>query len=90
MTTLQINAEIARNLNYLSDNEKYLQKVLDFLKKLSRQKRKDTKNGAVKKIHVDDGPLPTDKYLDMFPPSTREEDEKLKEEYMKDKYRIYL
>lgn len=87
---MQINAEIYRNLGYLADSETYLQKTLDFLKKLSKQKRRDAKSATVKKIHVEDGPLPTDKYSGLFSPSSREDDERLKEEYMRGKYGIYL
>lgn len=87
---MQINAEINRNLSYLGDSDFYLQKVLDFLKSLSVQKRSNTKTSTVKKIHVTDGPLPTDKYIGMFEPSSPEEDEKLKEEYMREKYGMYL
>lgn len=90
MTTKQINAEIYRNLSYLADSETYLQKTLDFLKKLSRQKRREAKSATVKKIHVEDGPLPTDKYIGLFSPSSREDDERLKEEYMREKYGMYL
>lgn len=86
MTTMQINAEIIRNLNFLSDSESYLKKALESLRKLSRQKKADA--NATKKIHVDDGPLPTDKYLGLFSDSLQ--DEKLKEEYMKEKYGMYL
>lgn len=87
---MQINAEINRNLTFLGDSDFYLQKVLDFLKSLSKQKKHDAKATTIKKIHVEDGPLPTDKYLGMFSPSTREDDERLKEEYMREKYGRYL
>lgn len=90
MTTMQINAEIYRNLGYLADSDDYLSEALDFLKQLSRQKRKAAKADAVKKIKVTDGPLPTDKYIGLFEPSSQEEDEKLKEEYMREKYGMYL
>lgn len=90
MTTMQINAEIYRNLGYLADSDDYLSKALDFLKKLSRQKRKDAKAGVVQKIHVTDGPLPTDKYIGLFELADPKEDEKLKEEYMRQKYGMYL
>lgn len=87
---MQINAEIKRNLDYLADSDDYLSKALDFLKKLSQQKRKEVKADMVRKIHVTDGPLPTDKYIGLFESSSPEEDEKLKEEYMRDKYGMYL
>lgn len=89
MTTMQINAEINRNLNYLGDSNYYLQKVLDFLKRLSKQKS-EVKAASVEKMHVEDGPLPTDKYLGMFSPSKRDDDERLKEEYIREKYSRYL
>lgn len=88
MTASQINVEIYRNLSYLADSETYLQKALDSLKKLSRQKRSEAKSGAIKKIHVDRKRLlPTDKYVGIISAS-REDDEKAREEYMTQKYGI--
>lgn len=90
MTTMQINAEIYRNLGYLADSDDYMNKVLNFLKKLSRQKRQSAKKVADGKIHVDvSKPLPSDKYVGLVS-SNREDDEKALEEYMKEKYGMYL
>lgn len=86
MTAMQINAEIYRNLGYLADSENYLQKALDFLKKLSWQKASESKDTTVKKIHVDRSrPLPTDKYVGIITAS-REDDEKARGEYLTKKY----
>lgn len=88
MTALQINAEIYRNLGYLADSETYLQQALNFLRKLSRQKEQDGVNPDVKKIHVDrTRPLPSDKYVGIIT-SSKEEDEKAREEYLTQKYGI--
>lgn len=90
MTTTQINAEIYQNLGYLADSEDYMKKVLTFLKKLSLQKRSASVNKSTKKIVVDmSRPLPTDKYVGIIS-SSREDDEKAKEQYMKEKYGRYL
>lgn len=90
MTTMEINAEIYRNLGYLADSETYLRKALDFLEKLSKQKQHDAKTSTGKKMHIEDGPLPTDKYLDLFSPGSSEDDERLKEKYLRKKYGMYL
>lgn len=88
MTTIDINAEIYRNLGYLADSETYLQKALDFLKKLSWQKENDTENSEIKKIHVDrTRPLPSDKYVGIIT-SSREDDKKARKEYLTKKYGI--
>lgn len=90
MTTTQINAEIHRNLGYLADNDAYLQKALDFLRKLSKQKQNDAQAMRTKKIHIEDETLPTDKYLGLFSSSSREDDEKQREVYLRKKYNKYL
>ena len=36
MTVIELNAQLLRELSYLSDNEGYLQKTLDFIKKLTK------------------------------------------------------
>lgn len=90
MTTMQLHTEIYRTLSYLSDSEDYLDKALEYLKKLSREKKKAAKTSSGKKIHVTDGPLPTDKYCGLFVPQTQEEIEKLKEDYLQEKYGMYL
>lgn len=85
MTTMQLNAEILRSLSYIEDNEDYLRQVLDFINKLGHKKKT-----PVKKIKVDMSvPLPTDKYVGILK-STREDDAKAKENYMKEKYGEYL
>lgn len=91
MTALEINAEIYQNLGYLADNEDYLQTVLSFLKKLSLKKSKSTTKAApVKKFKVDmSRPSALDEYAGILH-TTREDDEKAKEEYMKEKYGRYL
>lgn len=90
MTTLQLNAEIHSYLNYLADSEDYLRKALEYLKKLSWQKRHGAKVMTTKKIHVDDGPLPTDKFMDFFSQTMPGDDEKMKEHYLSQKYEEYL
>lgn len=84
---MEINAEIYRNLGYLADNEDYMQTVLNFLKRLSLKKRTtQAKATPVKKFKVDKSrPLPTDKYVGILK-TTREDDEKAKEDYMREKY----
>lgn len=90
MTAMQVNAEIYQNLGYLADSEDYMQKVLAFLKKLTTQKRSETAKGSNGKIVVDmSRPLPTDKYVGLASPN-REDDEKAREEYMREKYGAYL
>ncbi len=90
MTATQINAEIYQNLGFLADSEDYMQKVLDFLKKLSFQKRSNTAKKTSDKIFVDvSKPLPTDKYVGLIS-SSREDDERAKEQYMREKYGRYL
>lgn len=93
MTALEINAEIYQNLGYLADNVDYMQTVLNFLKKLSLKKRTSTAKATiapVTKFKVDmSRPLPTDQYVGILH-TTREDDEKAKEDYMKEKYERYL
>lgn len=91
MRATEINAEIYRNLGYLADNEDYMQEVLTFLKKLSLKKRENTAKAApLKKFKVDmNRPSALDKYAGILH-TTREEDEKAREEYMKEKYGRYL
>ena len=36
MTVIELNAQLLRELSYISDNEGYLQKTLDFIKKLTK------------------------------------------------------
>lgn len=87
MTATEINAEIYRNLGYLADNEDYMQTVLNFLKKLTVKKRNaQAKSVTVKKFKVD---MSSRSSLDQFAGilnTTREDDEKAKEEFMKEKY----
>lgn len=89
MTSAQINAEIYHNLGYLADSEDYMSKVLVFLRKLSLQKSRASKNSN-EKIFVDlSRPLPSDKYVGIVSPN-REDDEKALEQYMREKYSMYL
>ena len=36
MTAIELNSQLLRELSYISDNESYLQKTLDFIKKLTK------------------------------------------------------
>lgn len=91
MTAIEINAEIYRNLGYLADSEDYLKTVLSFLKKLSLKKRNSmAKAEPIKKFKVDmNRPSEMDKFKGMLT-SSREDDEKAREDYMKEKYGRYL
>lgn len=87
---MQLNAEINRNLSYLSDSDVYLEKALDSLRELARQKRHKGAAAGVKKIHVKDGTLPVDSDLDFFTSSTSDiDDEKLLEKHIQEKYAHY-
>lgn len=89
MTASQINAEIYQNLGYLADSEDYMSKVLKYLKKLSLQKSRASKKNE-EKVFVDlSRPLPSDKYVGVIS-SSREDDEKALEQYMREKYQAYL
>ena len=41
MTTMQLNAEIMKNLDYLMDDEGALERVLKYLKKIVSERTKD-------------------------------------------------
>lgn len=45
MTTMEVNAEIFRQLSYIADEQSYMDKVLDYIKKLVKQ-RNDTHSEA--------------------------------------------
>lgn len=87
MTAVEVNAEIYRNLGYLADNEDYMETVLNFLKKLSLKKRTaQSKATPTKKFKVDmSKPSSLDQFAGILH-TTREDDEKTKEEYMREKY----
>ena len=38
MTTIELNAQLLREISYIADNESYLQKTLDFITKLTKSK----------------------------------------------------
>ena len=38
MTAVELNAQLLREISYIADNESYLQKTLDFIKKLTKSK----------------------------------------------------
>lgn len=89
MSASQINAEIYQNLGYLADSEDYMSKVLKYLKKPSLQKSRASKKNE-EKVFVDlSRPLPSDKYIGVIS-SSREDDKKALEQYMREKYQAYL
>lgn len=88
MTTLELNAEIYRNLGYLANDESYLQRALTMLKELVGQKKLDAQTAkpeTIKKIKVTETTLPTDKFVGFFG-KDRDEDKKMIEEYLAEKY----
>lgn len=87
MTAIEINAEIYRSLGYLSENENYLRKAMNELKKLAIQMRRETKNSSSQKIKVKSMPLSIDKYVGIAS-SNRDDDEHALEEYLSEKYNI--
>ena len=42
MSTTGLNAELFRQLSYIADDENYMKKVLNYIKKLAIQKEKET------------------------------------------------
>lgn len=91
MTTFQLNAEIFKNLSYLEDNEDYLRQALDFIKKLAHKKATAQVDSSAKKIKVYmSQPTGLEEFLPLFKHTTREDDEKAKEKYMREKYAEYL
>jgi hypothetical protein len=90
MTAFELNAEVYSALQGIAGNENYMQQVLDFIKKLTHRDSQKLAT-AVNKIHVDrDKTLSLEKYLPLFDPSDGLDDDKLKEEYMHEKYKEYL
>ena len=86
MTAFEINAQVYHNLGLIADNETYMKAVLDLINKFVGEK--GTKE-TTKKIHVSRSvTLPTDKYVGIIHTS-REDDERAKEQYMKEKYGQY-
>lgn len=90
MTAFELNAEVYSALQGIAGNENYMQQVLDFIKKLTHRDSQKLPT-AVNKIHVDrDRTLSLEKYLPLFDSSDGLDDEKLKDEYMREKYKEYL
>lgn len=46
MTTIELNAQLLREISNIADNENYLQKTLDFIKKLTKSKTSTAVRGA--------------------------------------------
>ena len=47
MTVVELNAQLLRELSYISDNEGYLQKTLDFIKKLTKSNSASNVRGQI-------------------------------------------
>ena len=47
MTVIELNAQLLRELSYISDNEGYLQKTLDFIKKLTKSNAASNVKGQI-------------------------------------------
>ena len=47
MTAIELNAQVLRELSYISGNESYLQKTLDFIKKLTKSNVASNVRGVV-------------------------------------------
>lgn len=91
MTTLQLDNELASQLQLISSNYGLKRKVLDYIKSLTGNTKK-TKTKVSNKddglIHIDPTiPLPSDKFVGMVSAS-REDDEKALEEYLSEKYNL--
>jgi hypothetical protein len=87
MTAFEINAQVYHNLGLIANNETYMKAVLDLINKFVGEKEAKE---ATKKIHVKkDRPSSLEKYAGIFS-SSREDDEKNREEYMREKYGRYL
>lgn len=79
MTALELNAEIYRNLGSLADDERYLKKVVGYLKRLAKDKeaesravmtKSEIKSGLAQactemRQHLD-GKLPLGKWEDLY------------------------
>ena len=46
MTSVEINAQLLKQLSYIADNESYLQKTLEFVTKLTKSKSPAVSHGA--------------------------------------------
>lgn len=86
MSTLEINAEIYRNLGFIADSEAYLKQALDALRKIASLKKQATTTRDVK-IHLRRDPLPTASFVGSIP-SDRAADDEAREEYARTKYGI--
>lgn len=86
MSTLELNAEIYRNLSILADNESYLHQALDALKRLVAKKEKSI-SPSEHKIKLSSGPTPLDKYVGILS-SDPADDIKARDEYYKERYGI--
>ena len=60
MSTTSLNAELFRQLSYIADDENYMKKVLNYIKKLASQKEKET---AADTLAEDDVPYRTNEEL---------------------------
>lgn len=87
MTTNEINTEIYRSLGYLSENENYLRKARNELKKLVLQMRHEAGHSPSQRIKVKNMPLSIDKYIGTAS-SDREDDGLALEEFLSDKYNL--
>lgn len=87
MTANEINTEIYRSLGYLSENEDYLRKAMNELKKLVLRMRQETGQTASRRIKVKNMPLSIDKYIGIAS-SDKEDDRLALEEYLSDKYNM--
>lgn len=87
MTAIEVNAEIYRNLGYLSKDEGYLRLAMKELKKLVLQMKNERKQVSSQKIKVKRMPLSIDKYVGIASPN-REDDKYALEEYLSQKYKI--
>ena len=47
MTVIELNAQLLRELSYISDNEGYLRKTLDFIKKLTKSNESSNVRGQI-------------------------------------------
>lgn len=87
MTTLQIDNELASQLNLISADYDLKKKVLDYIKSLTGYAKKaqaSAHNDGL--IHVNRNiPLPSDRYVGIIS-SSREDDERDLEEYLTGKY----
>ena len=88
MTTFELNAEIYRNLGCLANDEGYLRKALALLKELVGQKKSAVKTThTIKKIKVKETTLPGEEFVGIFS-KNREDDKKLLDEYLMEKYQL--